>query len=449
MQKHRYSNLFKPLSILADIFCLNFAYILAYYLKFEKINSAFSYPYGIIFVLMNIFWLALLLVKSQGISRRNQNIYSRIYKFGELLAIHIGIITFCWVNIKSTEFSREHIFLAYIILFLTGSIWRIVAIQLLAKYRKSGKNQRKFATTGDTHLNKFITSFYDFHPELGYSFIGYYDKEHTQELEELIINQKIDFLYCCTSDFNNSEFKSLIQFSQPYAVELKILPDFRAFLLKSASVEYHDYIPVISISKNPYSNKSAERVKRVFDVTFSIIALLLVLPFLLVIGLITKTTSKGPILYTQERIGRWGKPFNIFKFRSMYVNSEQNGPKLSQGEEDYRITKWGRFMRKTRIDEFPQFFNVLKGDMSLVGPRPERQFFIDQIIEKAPEYVQLLSIKPGITSLGQVQYGYAANVEEMLERMEFDLLYLKNNSIETDLYLLFQTTKVMLKSKGQ
>ncbi|MFT4803564.1 MAG: exopolysaccharide biosynthesis polyprenyl glycosylphosphotransferase [Psychroserpens sp.] len=449
MSKHRYSILFKPLSIFADIFCLNFAYIIAYYFKFQTLETVFSYPYAIIFVLINVFWLGLLILKNQRISRNNQNIYSRIYKFSQLFVVHIGIITFCWINIKRVEFSREHIFLSYSMLFLLGILWRIIALQFLAKYRRSGNNQRKFATTGDISLSKFITSFYEFHPEIGYSFVGHYDNEQNRALEDLIKKEEIDFLYCCTSDFNNLEFKSLIQFSQPYAVELKILPDFRAFLLKSASVEYHDYIPVISISKNPYSNKSAERVKKVFDVTFSIIALLLVLPFLLVIGLITKTTSEGPIFYKQERIGRWGKPFNIYKFRSMYINSEEGGPKLSQGYQDNRITKWGRFMRKTRIDELPQFFNVLKGDMSLVGPRPERQFFIDQIIEKAPEYLKLLSIKPGITSLGQVQYGYAANVEEMLERMEFDLLYLKNNSIETDLYLLYQTTKVILKAKGQ
>jgi exopolysaccharide biosynthesis polyprenyl glycosylphosphotransferase len=449
MSRHRYSVLFKPLSILADIFCLNFAYIIAYYLKFQTPYTVFSYPYAIIFILMNVFWLGLLILNNQRISRNNRNIYFRIYKFSQLVVIHMGIITFCWVNIKSTEFSREHIFLSYTILFLLGILWRIIALQFLAKYRRSGNNQRKFATTGDISLSKFITSFYEFHPEIGYSFIGHYDNESTPELEDLIINQEIDFLYCCTSDFNNLEFKRLIQFSQPHAIELKILPDFKSFLLNSASVEYHSYIPIISISKNPYSNESAERVKRVFDVSFSLIALLLISPFILVFGLITKTTSEGPILYTQERIGRWGKPFSIFKFRSMYINSEQNGPKLSQGEEDNRITKWGRFMRKTRIDELPQFFNVLIGDMSLVGPRPERQFFIDQIMEKAPEYVQLLSVKPGITSLGQVYFGYAANVQEMLERMKFDLLYLKNNSIETDLYLLYQTTKVILKAKGQ
>jgi exopolysaccharide biosynthesis polyprenyl glycosylphosphotransferase len=449
MPKRRYSILFKPLSILADIFCLNFAYVIAYYLKFKKIDEVLNYPYAIILILMNICWLCLLILKSQRTSRNNQNIYSRIYKFGELLVIHAGIIAFCWVNIKSIQFSREHVYLSYIILFSTGILWRIVALQLLGKYRKSGKNLRYFATTGDIHLSKFISSYYEFHPEIGYSFLGHYNEDNNQPLKTLIQKGQLDFLYCCTSDFKNLEFKSLIQFSQLYSVELKILPDFRSFLLKSASLEYHDYIPVISITKNPYSNKGAEHVKRVFDVTFSIFTLLLISPFLLVFGLITKTTSEGPILYKQERIGRWGKPFNIFKFRSMYINSEQNGPKLSQGKEDNRITKWGTFMRKTRIDELPQFFNVLKGDMSLVGPRPERLFFIDQIIEKAPEYVKLLSIKPGITSLGQVRYGYASNVEEMLERMKFDLLYLKNNSIETDLYLLYQTTKVMLKAKGQ
>jgi lipopolysaccharide/colanic/teichoic acid biosynthesis glycosyltransferase len=161
-----------------------------------------------------------------------------------------------------------------------------------------------------------------------------------------------------------------------------------------------------------------------------------------------KFSSKGPVFYLQERIGKNGKPFKIIKFRSMYVNAEKNGPALSS-KNDNRITPFGRFMRKTRLDEIPQFLNVLIGHMSLVGPRPERKFFIDKIVEKAPYYLNLLKVKPGITSLGQVKYGYAENVEQMIERMKYDLVYLQNMSIYLDFKILILTVKTVLSASGK
>jgi lipopolysaccharide/colanic/teichoic acid biosynthesis glycosyltransferase len=158
-------------------------------------------------------------------------------------------------------------------------------------------------------------------------------------------------------------------------------------------------------------------------------------------------SSRGPLFYKQERIGKNGKPFTIYKFRSMYVDAEQNGPELSS-EKDPRITPFGRFMRKSRLDEIPNFINVLKGDMSLVGPRPERQHFIDQIIEKAPQYIQLLKVRPGITSWGQVKYGYAKNIDEMVRRMKYDLIYLDNMSLYVDFKIMIYTFLTILKRKG-
>ena len=151
----------------------------------------------------------------------------------------------------------------------------------------------------------------------------------------------------------------------------------------------------------------------------------------------------------RERIGRGGKPFLIFKFRSMYINSEASGPELSGGENDRRITPWGRFMRQTRLDEMPQFYNVLKGDMSVVGPRPERQFFIDQIVEVAPEYRTLLEVKPGITSIGQIKFGYAASIEEMVQRLRYDLIYPERRSFFFDMWIIAQTVRVMVQGRGK
>lgn len=189
-------------------------------------------------------------------------------------------------------------------------------------------------------------------------------------------------------------------------------------------------------------------IKRAFDICFSFAVLVIGAPLFILLALITKVTSKGPVFYKQERVGINGKPFYIYKYRSMTVDAEKNGPQLSK-DNDPRITKWGQIMRKTRMDELPQFWNVLKGDMSVVGPRPERQHFIKQIVEKAPGYQLLLSIKPGITSIGQVYYGYAENVDQMCQRMLFDLRYLNEVNIQTDISIILQTVKVMFQGKGK
>jgi lipopolysaccharide/colanic/teichoic acid biosynthesis glycosyltransferase len=189
-------------------------------------------------------------------------------------------------------------------------------------------------------------------------------------------------------------------------------------------------------------------VKRGMDIGISLLVLLLGSPFFLTVALITKLTSRGPVLFFQERIGKSGVPFNIIKFRSMYVDAEKKGPALSSAT-DPRITSWGRFMRRTRIDEFPQFFNVLIGEMSLVGPRPERQFFIDKIMKVAPHYRHLNRVRPGITSLGQVKYGYAENVEEMVRRLKFDIIYIENMSLGMDFRILIYTVLTVLGAKGK
>ena len=189
-------------------------------------------------------------------------------------------------------------------------------------------------------------------------------------------------------------------------------------------------------------------LKRLFDVVLSLVAMLLLSPVYLITAIIVKCTSPGPVFYAQERIGYHGRPFKMHKFRSMYVDAEQAGPALSK-DNDPRITPFGRFMRKVRLDEIPQFYNVFKGTMSLVGPRPERQYYIDQIVKRAPEYKLLQRVKPGITSWGQVRYGYASTVDEMVERLRYDLLYLDNMSLLTDLKILAYTVIIILQGRGK
>ena len=189
-------------------------------------------------------------------------------------------------------------------------------------------------------------------------------------------------------------------------------------------------------------------IKRLIDIAVAIITSSLLSPLILFTAIRVIFSSKGSVFFLQERVGINGKPFMICKFRSMYINAEQNGAMLSS-EADKRITGWGKVMRRWRLDELPQFWNVLKGDMSIVGPRPERKFYIEKIIVTHPEYNYLLYVKPGLTSLGMVKFGYAKNVEEMIERLQYDLLYIKNISLLLDFKIMVQSISVVFAGKGK
>ncbi|MBR7012447.1 MAG: sugar transferase [Muribaculaceae bacterium] len=234
-----------------------------------------------------------------------------------------------------------------------------------------------------------------------------------------------------------------------FALGLPIMISPERFNMIQSQVRISDFYgePLVNISRSSMSD-SGKNIKRAIDVLISIIALLVLTPLYAVVACIIKATSPGPVFYLQERIGLHNKPFNIIKFRSMVQNAEVGGKPQLSSDDDPRITPFGRFMRKYRIDELPQFWNVVKGDMAIVGPRPERKYYIDQIIKRVPAYALLHQVRPGITSMGMVKYGYAKNVDEMVERVKYDLMYLDNMSLLNDLKILIYTIKIVFTGRG-
>lgn len=268
------------------------------------------------------------------------------------------------------------------------------------------------------------------------------------DINNIIEKNHIEEVIFAIEDYENDKINEIIwQLDRRDDVIIKIRPDLRDIIYGSVKLNSIFHSPLITINPRPMEEWQYS-VKRLMDIVFAFVALVLLSPVFLVTAIIVKCTSPGPIFYAQERVGYRGKPFKMHKFRSMYVDAEAAGPALST-DDDPRITPFGRIMRKYRLDEIPQFYNVLRGTMSIVGPRPERQYFIDQIVQKAPEYVLLHKVKPGITSWGQVKYGYAENVDEMVERLRYDLLYLENMSIATDVKILLYTVLIILQGRGK
>lgn len=267
------------------------------------------------------------------------------------------------------------------------------------------------------------------------------------KLPDLIKSQKVEEVIIAIEPSEHKKIEEILSLMEGINVRISILPDLYQILLGSVKVNHLFGTPLIEIKQN-LMPVWQEVTKRIIDVVASALFLLIFSPVYGMIAFMVRLSSPGPIFYKQERIGKDGKPFFIYKFRSMFIDAEKAGPSLSS-DYDPRITSWGRFMRKVRLDELPQFWNVIIGDMSLVGPRPERQFFIDQIVKIAPHYKHLHRVRPGITSLGQVKYGYASSVDEMVRRLKFDILYIENMSLAMDFRVMLYTIKIIVEGRGK
>lgn len=396
----------------------------------------------------------------------------RLYRFKVFNQSFIGTllgtcILFFFVIIDDKIYSYQNYYtsigLLFIIQFVSIFLIRLLFVSIQVKRIQSKIDHFNTIVVGKyKQAIEFETELSSVKKSIGNRIIGIYltdDVEESTEYSDNIAIVKLDNLndfikkkyieevIIIDQGINSKKLQYLLAKLSGLGVSVKIKAS--DFDIALGTIQQNNIfgllIKEIKFEPMPFWQKS---IKRVLDLVISSISLICLTPFFIFIAIVIKRTSKGPIFFKQERIGKYGQPFKIIKFRTMHIDSEKNGPQLSSAN-DNRITKFGKFLRKTRIDEFPQFVNVIKGEMSLVGPRPERQFYIDQISVKEPSFLQLTIVKPGITSWGQVKYGYAENVEQMIQRMRFDLLYLKNRSLVLDFKIMFYTLITILKAKGK
>lgn len=431
-----------------------------------KLPLKFDFNYYLAILLVPIFWIAIyaLIGSYKNIYRKSrikELASTFIVTFSGTVVLFFILLLDDWiVSYKSYRYTFATL------LILQFSIIYIVRFIQLTRLKNRLKNRISGFNTimvgGNESAVKLYNELENEKYSQGYKFIGFTsveDRNHYPmsgylqylggytKLPELVDKFKIEEVVIAIESAEHHRLEKIISILEDQNVFVKILPDMYDIITGMVKMNYIFGTALIEIQPSimPQSQKN---IKRLFDIIFSALVIIIGLPVFVFIAIGVYITSRGPIFYRQERIGQYGNPFTIYKFRTMYQNAEEKGPMLSR-HDDPRVTPFGKLLRKYRLDELPQFYNVLNGDMSLVGPRPERQFFIDKIIKLAPHYKHLLKVKPGITSWGQVKFGYAENVDQMVDRLKFDILYIENMSLSMDIKILFYTLLIILQGSGK
>ena len=456
-----YSRYFWFIHFVGDIFLINVAFIFIYFMKFESID--FSDKYRFLIIIYNAVWILVsLMLKLYEIHqlKRLDRILFNLFKAFAFNALIISAVLFF---LKASEFSREHLYTTYFLLFGLIMLWRYLSIQLIKLYRKSGFNYSRVIIIGGGEVARQLDSYFNSDDVLGVRLIGVFSDKtisfdikdgvvsgDLEALESFALKNDIDEIFYAMPLTYTRKIKDLIDFCDKYMIRFKIVPDFRGFQFKRVNIEFFDDVPVITLREEPLRDFVNRFLKRMFDIVFSISVILLLLSWLYpIIAILIKLSSKGPILFKQLRSGVNNEEFVCYKFRSMNLSSDSETKQATQG--DSRITGFGSFLRKSSLDEFPQFFNVLLGNMSVVGPRPHMLLHTEEYSELIKKYMVRQLVKPGITGVAQVRgyRGETKELEDMEGRVRLDVWYIENWSLSLDINVIFQTIWNVFKGDEQ
>jgi putative colanic acid biosysnthesis UDP-glucose lipid carrier transferase len=446
-----YDNSYKFILLIFDLLLINIVFYFSYVFRF---NFDFTLPeyYIMLIVVFNLGWIAASLYNNiydiDGHTKFSEVVIKIIFTF----ALHMFFILAFIVSVKGFIFSRLFLFNTYFASAILIIGFRLASIKLYKYYKNVGENFKKVVIIGARKNSQSLVEFFESKKDLGYKFVGFFDDNpdldifpeeqilgSLRELKEYANLNRIDEIYFALPLHYSDMIKEISEFADEKFISFKIAPDFKGLVNTNVNLYFYDGIPVLAIRREPLSILFNRIIKRAFDIAFSLGVVILIFPILFpIIALAIKLDSKGPILFKQLRPGKKNRLFYCYKFRTMRVN---NNTELQAYKNDPRITRVGAILRKTSLDEFPQFFNVLLGDMSVVGPRPNLINQLDKYSKLIDKYAIRHFVLPGITGYAQVNgyRGETKDVELMAKRVEYDVRYMENWSFALDIKIILKT----------
>ncbi|MEP6930615.1 MAG: undecaprenyl-phosphate glucose phosphotransferase [Flavobacterium sp.] len=437
-----------------DILLLNVAINLSALARFGSLKELLLKEEKTVALLMNLIWISLLLHRNSYRMIRIERIESILRRTINKVVIHASLVAIFVVFLKYSDISRLRLLYFYLFFFLLIMISRYLLMKLLKEIRANGFNFKKIIIVGANDTGERMRKILAKDLTYGYRFLGFFDEKEAistdfpgsvlggfDGIESFVIQEKIDEMYVALHIDKIEVINNLTKICEQNMIRIKFIPDFQLYT-KSSKVEvtFYENTPVLMFRPEPLEFASNRLIKKVFDICFSLGVILLIFPWLLpIVALIIKIESRGPVFFKQERSGRDNRSFMCLKFRSMYVNDLAHNKQAGKG--DSRITKFGAFIRKTSIDELPQFFNVFWGDMSVVGPRPHMVNLAKEYSELINNYLVRQYAKPGITGWAQVN-GYRGETKELIDmenRVDYDIWYIENWSLLLDMKIIVRT----------